>query len=101
LDINWAKPLHEAYDSFLSKLKEAGLPLPRQTRGAHRLDREVINYMVGVLGTRGIRVRAVGGAFSEGEPAFPGSAIFDRAHVQVVVRDLSIIEKYWREEGRV
>ncbi len=95
LDIGWSRVLGDSYDSFLRMLKEAGLPLPVQTRGAHRLDRTVVNYVVGVLREQGVEIRAVRGAFSEGEPVFPTSALFDRAHVQVAVRDLSLIERSW------
>ncbi|HEX2058980.1 MAG TPA: hypothetical protein VHI71_11505 [Actinomycetota bacterium] len=59
--------------------------------GAHRLDREVINYVVAVLADNGIVVRSVREAFSEGAPVFPGSALTRLAHVQVAVRDLSMI----------
>jgi hypothetical protein len=35
----------------------------------------------------------VRGAFAEGAPVFPASALFDRTHVQVAVRDPSLIEQ--------
>ena len=35
-------------------------------------------------------------AFAEGAPAFPGSALYDRTHVQIAVRDVSLIENVWR-----
>ena len=88
----------EVYDSFLMYRREAGLRLPRQTVGAHRLDREVINYTVGVLAERGITVRCVRSAFSEGRPVYPDSAIYDRAHVQIAVRDVTLcIRRTWLE----
>src|SRR5438046_8247688 len=46
LDIRWAPILHEVYDGYLTQLKRTRSPAPRQTSGAHRLDREVINYLV-------------------------------------------------------
>ena len=52
LDIAWGSVLNEAYNAFLAQLKRANLPIPKQTSGAHRLDREVINYSVGVLAER-------------------------------------------------
>jgi hypothetical protein len=91
LDPNWTTVLADSYDSFLAQLKEAGLPLPRQTAGAHRLDRAVINYAVGILAEQDIVVRAVRAAFAEGAPVFPDSALFTRAHVQIAVRDTSLI----------
>ncbi|HVC32111.1 MAG TPA: hypothetical protein VNL16_01240 [Chloroflexota bacterium] len=53
LDIHWTRVLTDVYDSFLSQMKRANLPLPRQTRAAHRLDRAVINYAVGILSAQG------------------------------------------------
>lgn len=96
LDIRWFQMLNETYDSFLQRLKNAGIPLPVQTSGAHRLDRAVINYAAGVLGSQGTVVRSVRAAFAEGAPAFPGSALYDRTHVQIAVRDVSLIENVWR-----
>lgn len=98
LDIRWFQVLTEAYNSFLAQLKGANLPLPIQTSGAHRLDRAVINYTVGVLAEPGMKIRVVRAAFSEGAPAFPNSALFIRAHVQIAVRDTSLIEKSWMVE---
>jgi hypothetical protein len=95
LDIQWTTVLSEIYDSFLTLLKRAGLPLPTQTSGAHRLDRGVINYAVGVLSERGISVRCVRAAFLEGVPIYPNSALFNRAHIQIAVRDAMLIEESW------
>jgi hypothetical protein len=91
LDINWAGVLNEAYDSFLQQIKLAKVDLPVQTSGAHRLDRAVINYAVGVLAAGGKQIRCVRSAFSEGAPIFRGSALFDRSHIQIAVRDTSLI----------
>src|SRR5712691_7761740 len=45
LDVRWSSVLAETYDRFVEKMKESRVPLPRQTSGAHRLDRAVINYV--------------------------------------------------------
>lgn len=92
LDIRWTGVLSDAYDAFLQQLQRTGQRPPVQTPGAHRLDRDVINYAVGVLQDRGTHVHVVRASFSEGGPVFPGSALFSRAHVQIAVRDLSAIE---------
>lgn len=97
LDIGWFRFLSEAYDGFLAKSKRANLPLPRQTGGAHRLDREVLNYAIGILAESGQRIGAVRGAFAEGAPAFPNSALRDRSHIQIAVRDMSLILNSWIE----
>jgi hypothetical protein len=97
LDARWHAVLRESYSELVARLNASALPLPRQTRGAHRLDREVINRAVAVLQSRGVVVRAVRAAFLEGEPLFPGSALWSQAHVQVAVRDPVAILRVWRE----
>lgn len=88
----WARVLHRAHDQFVDRCRSAGIPLPRQTAGAHRLDRAVINLAAEILEREGFRVRSVRAVFTEGRPAFPGSFLFDESHVQVAVRDLDVIK---------
>lgn len=97
IDVGWAQFLADVYDSFLTKLKAERLPLPRQTTGAHRLDRSVLNYAVSVLNENKIKIRSIRAAFIEGSPIFPNSALFEKAHVQIVVRDKSVINEVWSE----
>lgn len=86
LDIKWTQVVSGVYSHYITNLKQAGLALPRQTPGAHRLDREVRNYAVGVLGEHGVAIACVRAAFVEGRPVYPDSALYDRAHVQIAVR---------------
>ena len=95
LDIAWSRFLAGAYDSFMAKWKSSGRPLPVQKGGAHRMDRYVINYAVAVLAERGLKIRTVRAAFSEGKPVFPNSALMDHSHVQIAVRDTTLVEKVW------
>jgi len=74
------------------------MAVPIQSSGAHRLDRAVINYAVGALGEAGTIIKSVRAVFAEGAPAFPGSALFDRSHVQIAARDLSTILSSWEEK---
>ena len=53
LDVGWNEVLSDAYDRYLASLKKTGQMIPTQYGGAHQLDREVINYAVGV--TKGSR----------------------------------------------
>jgi hypothetical protein len=93
LDIKAHALLYEAYVAFVQISQQFGIPLPKQTTGAHRLDRAVVNYAVDFLAQRrGNAARAVRGVFGEGNPVFPGSAILDRARVQIAVRDASLID---------
>lgn len=94
----WHDVVRESYLDLIARLNASERPLPRQTRGAHRLDREVINRMAAVLESRGVAVRVVRAAFVEGEPLFPGSALWNRAHVQLAVRDRAAIVQVWRAE---
>lgn len=87
LDIQWAHVLADAYNEYIRHLKTDGTIMPHQTSGAHRLDREVINFAIGLLEESGMVIHSVRGAFSEGNPVYPDSAIFDRSHVQIAVRD--------------
>ncbi len=91
LERSWSELLSEARDAIVSQHRRAGLRLPKQDGLAHGMDRLVINYAVGVLESRGHRVASVRAAFQEGEPAFPGSALFSMSHVQIAVRDQSVI----------
>lgn len=97
MDPSWHGVVQESYDSLVNRLKSEGLPVPRQTTGAHRLDRAVINRAIGVLRERGVMIETVRAAFLEGEPLYPSSAVWSRAHVQIAVRDPRAILRLWRE----
>jgi len=90
LDIEWWPTLSSSHRQFVER--EKVLPKQTATSGAHRLDRAVLNYMVGVLAEDGQNVRCLRGAFVEGERLFPASALYSRSHVQIAVRDPLLIE---------
>lgn len=71
LDIKWHRALADAHDGFLRLIKDTGLVPPKQSAGAHRLDRHVINYLVGLLAEQGHPIKTVRGAFAEGAPVYP------------------------------
>jgi hypothetical protein len=95
LDTQWQRVIAIAHKRYLKRLARAGAPPPRQTPGAHRLDRNVLNYLADGLKRKGLVVRSMRAAFPEGEPLFPGSALLSRAHVQIAVRDFSAILRTW------
>ena len=96
LDTTWTRVVSDAYNRFLHLYNQLGWELPVQTSGAHRLDREVINYLVGVLAERGITIRSVRSAFEEGRPVHRDSAFYQYSHVQIAVRDVDFcITKMW------
>lgn len=104
LDIPWERVIERSYADLLLRLESSGESIPRQTSGAHRLDRAVLNHTMGLLHRAGIGVRTVRAAFVEGKPLFPGSALWSRAHVQIAVRDAGAVLRTWRaasdERGR-
>ena len=98
LDAAWNPLLSDAHDAYIRLLKESGRTPPAQTGGAHPLDREVINYAIEVISRHGIEITCVRGAFVEGRPVYPDSALYDRTHVQISVRDVSkCIRRTWLE----
>jgi hypothetical protein len=96
LDIKWHGVISRDYMRYRAMLSEIGAPLPRQTRGAHRLDRSVLNYVVDELMKKGLHVSSVRAAFPEGKLLFPGSALATRSHVQIAVRDPQAVLRVWR-----
>lgn len=91
LDPAWFEVLSDAYDAIVALYASRGEALPRQRGLVHGMDRVVINYACEVLDQAGTHVTTVRGAFQEGRPAFPGSALATLAHIQVAVRDLTAI----------
>ena len=96
LDVEWDEVLRESYADLLVRLQATANPIPRQTSGAHRLDRAVVNHAAGLLESLGVPVRTVRATFREGEPVFPGSALWSRSHVQIAVRDPAAINRLWQ-----
>lgn len=97
LDINWVPPLKIIYSLFVEQRNRANLPLPKQNPSkskAHRLDCAFFNFASQVLSSRGKTLASVRAVFVEGESIFPDSAIFDLAHVQLAVKDRSLIKQY-------
>ena len=100
LDTKWTTFLTEVYDNYIKYIKAADLVRPKQTSGAHRLDRDVINYAVGVLVQQGIEIGCVRAVFIEGQQVFSDSALYGLAHVQIAVRQTDrCISRAWLEKG--
>ena len=101
VDSRWADFLKNAHRELFAKLEADDMLPPRQSTGAHRLDRAVINYAAASLEKRGHNVRAVRAPFHEGYPLYPNSALFTKSHIQIAVRDISLIKKVWLEVGNL
>lgn len=97
LDANWAEFLADVYDKYLERINQEGITLPHQSSGAHRLDRAILNFAVTILEQEGVYVKSIRAAFIEGGPIYPNSALFSKAHVQLAIRDESVITKRWHE----
>lgn len=91
LDPKWSTWLANVHDRYVIELKAAKKLAPMQRGGAHRLDRAVLNYAVAVRTAEGYHVGGIRGAFVEGRPVFPNSALFTKSHIQIAVRDRSYI----------
>ena len=97
LDISWFPIIREAYGFFVEEYRKTNRPLPRQNpqrSKAHRLDCAFFNYIVGgILQPQGEIVGAIRAVFNEGDRIYPNSALSDRAHIQIAIRNLSLIEE--------
>jgi len=96
LDTKWIPFLKSAYNSFIEQYHNLDRPLPRQNPSrskAHRLDCAFFNYTTEMLATQGQQVEAIRAVFVEGQNIFPDSAIFDLAHVQIVINNIALIEE--------
>lgn len=106
LDIRWFPYITKLYQNYLkfsgkfppkqisikNLLEKDGEILGKQ----HRLDCDIIDQVISVLEEERITIHAVRAAFLEGTPIISDeSHLFDRAHVQIVVRNtgLSIIKQ--------
>jgi hypothetical protein len=91
-DVTHTTRLAEAYQGFVAQQRKRHKAIP-QNRGKRRdLDCAVINYAAKEARNRtGQTIQTVRGAFLEGDPIFPGSAILRETHVQIAVRDSACI----------
>lgn len=97
LDIDWYPIIRETYAMFVSGYQKANIPLPRQNpqrSKAHRLDCAFFNYIVEkIFESQEETIGSIRAVFNEGDRIYPNSAIYDRSHIQILIRDLSLIEK--------
>lgn len=104
----WAtRSLAGWYERYKAAAAEAGLSLPRNRParpGDHdlllrNLDCAALNFAMretdAAEGRGGVHFQTVRGVFVEGDPAFDGSRIHAKTHVQVAVRDPSVVLGYF------
>jgi hypothetical protein len=103
LDVQSTEDLGVAHRQLRAALAEAGVPMPANVRGRRDdedrvkrfLDCAVINLAADQARGTGRPVQTVRAAFWEGGEAYPGAAIQREAHIQVAVRDTSVILHYF------
>jgi hypothetical protein len=100
-DLDGVEALRELYGVFVNAYGRERLRKVRQNKRAPRFDCMAINYACTILEERGQPVRVLRAAFAEGDPIWSdpegelsSSAILDRSHVQLAVRDPEIIVEY-------
>jgi hypothetical protein len=105
-DYHWGALLTDAYRDLdahpvpaFTKWRRLQQPFVADTRNPlpHYLDCFVIDEVVRSLEKKKIDIYGVRGVFGEGKALFPKSHLFDRQHIQIAVRDMSIIVDCWEE----
>jgi hypothetical protein len=88
---NWANRLSRTHQ-YLQQQTRSVLPPNKRAIGYHALDRLVVDTLIeNILQPVNIDILAVRACFQEGEEIYPGSAIYNKSHIQVAVRDTSSI----------
>jgi hypothetical protein len=90
-DPNWTNYLRRTYQ-YLQEQTSSRLPPNKRDIGYHALDRLVLDTLIeDILKPMNINILAVRACFQEGEEIYPGSAIYNKSHIQLSVRDTSSI----------
>ncbi len=88
---NWSKYFRSTYQG-LQEETSSRLPPNKRASGYHALDRLVFDTLIeDILKPVNINILAVRACFQEGEEIYPYSAIYNKSHIQVAVRDTSLI----------
>jgi hypothetical protein len=95
LDIEHLSRLSQAYERAVHEASTRGTAIPENTHdGRHYRDRFIIELICAIEVESGsLPFQTVRACFPEGEPAYPGSRILSRTHVQLAVRDPSCISR--------
>jgi hypothetical protein len=90
-DPNWANYLSRTHQ-YLQQQTSSVLPPNKRASGYHALDRLVLDTLIeDILRPVDLNILAVRACFQEGEEIYPGSAIYNKSHIQIAVRDISSI----------
>jgi hypothetical protein len=91
LDTYFTAQLRDFYERWVSLLQMRGDQLPHNRGKGRYLDRAVIDEMMRYAEEMGIVYDSVRAAFVEGEPVYPGSALYTETHIQIAVRNARCI----------
>lgn len=92
LDPHWQRQLRGADAQYAFECLAAGRkPAQNRPSGNRARDCAVINWFCERAEHEGLRVRSVRAIFEEGEPIFEASGIRAKSHIQIAVRDRSVI----------
>jgi hypothetical protein len=92
LDTEWADLIWDYAARFETELSKQDIQLKNYLRGRHELDAAFFNYLVDAMREQGILIQTVRAAIAEGEVLFEGSPIRRESHVQIAVRDTTLID---------
>ena len=92
-DPNWTNFIRTAHQC-LQQQTSSRLPPNKRAIGYHALDKLVLDTLVeDILKPIDINILAIRACFQEGEEIYPGSAIYNKSHIQIAVRDTGSIVK--------
>ncbi|HEX8906152.1 MAG TPA: hypothetical protein VF771_14990 [Longimicrobiaceae bacterium] len=96
LDTRFTAALRLFYNVWAERMRADG-NVPMTNRGKARyLDRAVIEAYIQHSSDVGTVYDTVRGAFVEGEPVYPGSALYTETHIQIAVRNRESIVGVYR-----
>lgn len=88
----WQRELADADDQYMAEcLAEDRPPAQNRPSGNRARDCAVINWYCDSVASEGLHIRSVRAIFEEGAPIFEASAVRALSHVQIAVRDPSVI----------
>lgn len=90
-DVGHTALLADTYRLFVAEQRKRHRGIPKNRGQRRDLDCAVINFAAREARKQGQPVQTVRGAFLEGDPIFPGSAILHQTHIQIAVRDPACI----------
>jgi len=85
-----------AHDRLIEDFKKTGRPIPANKDAVRKLDCSVIRYVHQSREEKGsLPYDTVRSAFNEGSPIYPNSNFYDRLHIEICVRNPSLIKGYF------